>query len=394
VTTGASAPAAATGAAGTTSASPAGTAQSPSSPPANAQPADATAGQPQTATAAGQPAGGPVPGGFAASSVTFVSAGEAFVLGTAPCAHAPCTSIVRTLNRGSSWVGLPAPVVPLGASQEGTSPAVWGIRFATPSRGFVFGTGLWATTDGGEHWARTASPSGRIVSLEVTDGQLLAVTQSCSASGGCGTSGQLMRRPLAGGAWTKVGPVTEPGPISTQAGVAAVLDGSRVLITTDGGLEMTARSTPCDNPGVNGAAAVAVTGQDSLALLCAGGAGAGSVAKTVYVSSDLGAHWAKAGTPASGGDPFGVAGGTPARLVVAADSGASWLYDSADGGREWGTAYENGDGGLGFNDLGFTTADDGVVVRAPAITDANGEHRPGQLLLTTNGGLTWQAVTW
>jgi photosystem II stability/assembly factor-like uncharacterized protein len=54
------------------------------------------------------PSDGPVPARFAATSVTFVSADEAFVLGTAPCAHAPCTSVVRTLDRGQSWVGLPA----------------------------------------------------------------------------------------------------------------------------------------------------------------------------------------------------------------------------------------------------------------------------------------------
>src|ERR1700722_16259667 len=51
---------------------------------------------------------------FAATSVTWVSPDEAFVLGTAPCAHAPCTSIARTLDRGASWAGMPAPVVPLG----------------------------------------------------------------------------------------------------------------------------------------------------------------------------------------------------------------------------------------------------------------------------------------
>ena len=65
--------------------------------------------------------------------VTFVSPDEAFVLGTAPCAHTPCTSIVRTLNRGASWRGLPAPVVPLSQPENGPASAVWGIRFATPS---------------------------------------------------------------------------------------------------------------------------------------------------------------------------------------------------------------------------------------------------------------------
>jgi hypothetical protein len=51
-----------------------------------------------------------------------------------------------------------------------------------------------------------------------------------------------------------------------------------------------------------------------------------------------------------------------------------------------------GDGGVGFNDLGFTTTSDGVVVYAPATTDGNNDRRPGRLLLTSNGGATWHAV--
>jgi hypothetical protein len=66
-----------------------------------------------------------------------VSPDEAFVLGTAPCADAPCTSIARTLNRGASWTARPAPAVPVGA--PGQAGVVWGIRFATPEHGFVFG---------------------------------------------------------------------------------------------------------------------------------------------------------------------------------------------------------------------------------------------------------------
>ena len=98
------------------------------------------------------------------------------MLGTAPCKHAPCTSIVRTRDRGVSWRGLPAPVVPLGEPGVSTGPAVWGIRFATPEYGFVFGNGLWVTTDGGEHWSAAAYPGGSIVSLEIIDRQVLAVT--------------------------------------------------------------------------------------------------------------------------------------------------------------------------------------------------------------------------
>jgi hypothetical protein len=363
--------------------------------PAGSAPATGHTATPAAANAA--PAGGPVPGGFAATSVTFVSTQEAFVLGTAPCSHAPCTSVVRTLDRGASWRGLPAPVVPLGQPASTWGPAVWGIRFATPSHGFVFGNGLWETTDGGEHWAQAAAPAGSILSLEVIDGQVLAVTVSCSAQNGCASTGSLERRPLSGGAWQQVTQVRNGGAatdaIATQARVAAVLDGTTVIVTSDGGLSTVSHPVPCTSEGIAIPESVAVTGPDSLALLCAGQGAMGSVDKTVYVSGDLGQHWTQAGAPPRGGDPIGLAGATPDQIVVTAASGASFLYYSGDGAAQWGTAYDNGDGGAGFNDLGFTTTTDGVVVHGPARSDGNSDGDPGQLLLTSNGGATWQAVT-
>jgi hypothetical protein len=334
-----------------------------------------------------------VPAGFAATSVTFVSTQEAFVLGTAPCSHAPCTSIVRTLDRGASWVGLPAPVVPLGQSYSASGPAVWGIRFADPQHGFVFGNGLWETTDGGEHWTQVTGPTGTILSLEVIDGQVLALATPCTPQNGCAQTGTLQRRALSGGAWQVVAQVSDPGSIATQARVAAVLDGTSVLVTGDGGLAFTTHATPCGTPGQLEASSVAVTSSDGLALLCAGGAAMGSVQKTVYVSDNLGVSWAKAGTAPFGGDPVAISAGTTAQLIVAAASGASELYSSADGGTSWGTAYQDGDGGVGFNDLGFTSTSDGVVIHGPAMDDGNHQGRPGQLLLTSNGGATWQVVT-
>jgi hypothetical protein len=338
------------------------------------------------------PSGGPVPIGFAATSVTFVSPQEAFVLGTAPCAKAPCTSILRTLNRGASWRGLPAPVVPLAARSQLAGPAVWGIRFANPSDGFVFGHGLWETTDGGEHWSQAISPGSSIESLEVIDGQVLAIAAACTANGGCGQSGTLERRPLAGGAWQAVAQVSIPGAIATRARVAAVLAGDAVIVTGNGGVSTVDHSGPCHTTAIEAPVSVAVTGSSDLAVLCAGNGAAGSVGKTVYVSDDLGAHWTKAGSPAPGGDPEGLSAGSTSQLVVAAASGASMLYYSADGGAQWSTAYYQGDGGLGFNDLGFTTPADGVVVYGPAQSDDNVESRPGWLLLTSNGGASWHPV--
>src|SRR5580692_4214733 len=273
--------------------------------------------------------GGPVPIGFAATSVTFVSTEEAFVLGTAPCAKAPCTSILRTLDRGASWRGLPAPVVPL-AAQPGVvaGPAVWGIRFANPSDGFVFGNGLWETTDGGERWTPAVSPAGPIESLEVIDGQVLVVTGTCSPNFGCGQTGTLMRRPLAGGAWTVVSRVSGRGAIATQARVAAVLDADDVIVTANGGVSTVTQAGPCSTAGLEAPVSLAVTGPTGLALLCGGEGAAGSVDKTVFVSDDLGAHWSVAGSPARGGDPEEMSAGSAAQLVVAAASGASTLYYS------------------------------------------------------------------
>ena len=46
------------------------------------------------------------------------------------------------------------------------------------------------------------------------------------------------------------------------------------------------------------------------------------------------------------------------------------------------------DGGQGWNDLGFTTTHDGLVIHGhPQFGDL-----PGQLLLTGNGGQTWHVV--
>jgi photosystem II stability/assembly factor-like uncharacterized protein len=350
-------------------------------PPSAARPATASALQqaPRATVSA-------VPAGFRAASVTFVSTREAFVLGTAPCQHAPCTSIARTRDRGMSWRGLPAPVAPLGEPGV-TGPAVWGIRFATPENGFVFGNGLWVTTDGGEHWSAAAYPGGSIISLEIIDRQVLAVIMRRGIAGHA--SWALLRRPLGGGAWTRL--VTQAsaiGTIATQARVAAILDGTSVLVTGNGGLTITRHPLPCTASPFPVPASVAVQAPRGLALLCTGQGYTGHTDKTVYVSGDLGASWKLAGHPSSAGDGGVIAASVPGHLTIATTSAGSWLYYSADNGRTWRTAVTYPDGGQGWNDLGFTTTRDGLVIHGhPYYGDML-----GQLLLTGNGGQTWHVV--
>jgi hypothetical protein len=334
-----------------------------------------------------QPFGGHIPAGFRAASVTFVSTREAFVLGTAPCVHARCTSIARTGDRGVSWRGLPAPLVPLGEPGV-TGPAVWGIRFAAPEHGFVFGNGLWVTTDGGKRWSFVAYPGGSIVSLEIVDSQVLAVTMRSGIAGNA--SWALLRRPLAGGAWTRL--VTQAsaiGTIATRAREAAIIDGTSVLVTGNGGLTITRHALPCTASPFPVPTSVAVQGPHGLALLCAGQGYTGHTDKTVYVSGDLGATWKLAGHPSSAGDGGVITASAPGHLTIATTSAASWLYYSADNGKTWRTVVTYPDGGQGWNDLGFTTTRDGLVIHGhPYFGDML-----GQLLLTGNGGQSWHAVT-
>jgi hypothetical protein len=338
---------------------------------------------------------GPVPARFAATSVTFVSTDEAFVLGTAPCAVAPCTSIVRTLDRGASWRGLPAPKQTVG--QLGT-PSVWGIRFASPQHGFVFGDGLWESTDGGERWASADKPRGAILSLATIDGQVLALTAQCTAAGGCAQPAFLWRRLLGGGAWTavvKMGVAVGQDPtdlIATHVGAAAVLDGTSVLVTNNGGVSVAVHPTPCTTLGAGLAGSVAVTSRTGLALLCIGQGFMSHTIKRVYVSADSGAHWTKAGGPSTVGDGGTLAAATPSQLAIATLSAASWLFYSGSAGSTWKIVLTDGDGGMGWADLGFTTSADGVVVHGPAIDDGNTSARPGQLLLTENAGRSWHVI--
>jgi hypothetical protein len=281
-------------------------------------------------------------------------------------------------------------VVPLSAA-GGTG--VWGIRFATPEHGFVFGDGLWETADGGQHWTSTSYPGGSILSLAAIDGQVLALTSACSVQRGCAQPAALLRRPLAGGAWSQVAVVRSAGIsdatdlIATQAGVAAVLDGTDVVVTGNGGITITRHVTPCTTAILTQGSSVAVIAPDGLALLCTGQGFTGHTVKTVYTSSDLGATWVRAGMPGTAGDGGTIAAADPGQLVIATASAASWLYYPANGAAQWQTAVTEIDGGQGWADLGFTTASDGVVIHGPAA-----KGFAGQLMLTEDGGLTWRQV--
>jgi hypothetical protein len=378
-----------------------GTARPPGSPAGKAggtgSVAKARADSTGRAAGAALPGIGPVPAHFAARSVTFVSPDEGFVLGTAPCAARPCTSLVRTLNRGATWVGLPAPLAKLGG--PGDANAVWGIRFATASHGFIFGSSLWETTDGGEHWVRDARPASSVIALAIVRGEVIAVTQRCTPANGCPQTGWIVRRALSGGPWTtviRIHPAFPESPtdlIGTQAGIAAILNGTSVVVSHDGGVRWTSHPTPCTSIRKGRPTSVAVIAPNDLALLCTGEGFLSHTLKFTYLSQDDGAHWTATGKPSAAGDGGTIAAASLKNWVISTASAASWLYYSGNEGSRWHTVVFKGDGGFGWADLGFTTLTNGIVVYGPARSDGNPEHFPGQLWLTSNGGSTWHAVT-
>ena len=327
------------------------------------------------------PGPAPVPAGFQPISATFVSASDGWVLGTAPCAHRPCTSVLRTTDGGRQWVGIPAPRYPIGGPGNG---GLQRIRFADPHDGFAFGTQLWATHNGGSSWHRVTQVPGTIVDLEASAGVVYAASENNTSE-----TMTIYRSPAGRDHWTRVSglPVAGTyygglGTITLHGAAAWIIIRNR-LYSSPTGAHWTLDSVRCPAGwGMDNVGAYTTT---SITLLCAGDPAAGSTQKAVYVSANGGATFTRAGAVPDGGDGGLLAEPTPQHLFVATSSGATWIYVSDNGGRTWRIALTLGDGGKGWSDFGFTTASQGLAVEGyPSIGST--------LYLTWDAGRTWHHV--
>ncbi|HUJ07377.1 MAG TPA: hypothetical protein VLX31_14805 [Streptosporangiaceae bacterium] len=327
------------------------------------------------------PAAGPVPAGFQPDSVTFVSASDGWVLGTAPCAHKPCTSVLSTTNGGRTWQGIPAPRYPLArfAGQKGLDR----LRFASTATGYAYGSQLWVTHNGGAGWHRVAFP-GYVADLETAGGVAYAASVTPHEAV------TIYRSTIGTDSWSRVSGlpagVTGFGGLGTITlhGTAGWVNlGSHVYATTTGE-SWTRLGFRC--PHDYGIASIGAFSSDRVTLLCAGQPAVGSTQKLLYYSVDGGTHFVKVGSPPSGGDGGVLAQPGSAHVFIATASGATWLYVSTDGGRHWRNSLLLDDGGKGWADFGFTTASQGVAVEGvPAL----GSH----MYMTYNSGRSWHRVT-
>jgi len=333
--------------------------------------------KPMVATA---PPGGPVPRGFRVASVTFVSANDGWVLGTTrTCAHKPCTSVLRTTNGSRSWVGIPAPKYRIARFES--SAGLRRLRFADSLDGFAYGSQLWVTHNGGSSWYRVGQVPGYITDLETSAGIVYAAT-TVKKSG----KQVIYASPVHTDSWQRVAGlpvafgIANLGDITLHGTAGWIILGNRLYATQDD-YSWTRERFRC--PAEYGITSVGAYSASQITLLCTGGAAAGSTSKILYASSNGGVSFTKVGTPPNGGDGGLLAEPTPRHIFIATVSGATWIYASYDGGRKWKIAKTLDDGGLGWNDFGFTTRTQGVAVES---TIVGGSSR---LWLTRTSGRSW-----
>jgi photosystem II stability/assembly factor-like uncharacterized protein len=336
-----------------------------------------------------------VPGGFQPQSVSFVSAQEGWVLGGTNCSSGRCAALLRTVDGGSSWSSIPAPAAVVGSAPSDVDE----VRYADPLDGWISGSGvLWATHDGGRHWVSVGIPgagaagAAELLSLEPVGAYAYAL--ALQGSGAQPATANVYRTAVAGDAWsaqpgTAVAAATDGRLVAHAGAVFESVDVSgapgtlRALVNG----AWLSRPLPCSQ----GGATVAAADAEHLSTVCAQGAAAGSQPKLAYLSSDGGSHWSPAGSAPASGDMVSSAMAAPGAIVVAAASGASWLYASFDGGRTWSTVLtDTQGGGAPWEDLGFTNQEQGVVVEGVV---GQGGPSGSRLFFTHDGGHTWSAVT-
>lgn len=348
--------------------------------------------------------------GFVPNAFTAVSAADWWVLGSVPCGTRYCSSIRRTSDGGKTFRTLTAPGGPYGPDL-GSQPPVSGIRFADPSDGWVFGPSLYATHDGGLHWA-AVSALGTVSELEPGLGEVFAVVipplQACSRTGTCdrGTPAPHIYRAQPGSNdWTldsAAGSVSEGLAVHGRSvwiiNSMVTRDGSAIgtalLHSTDSGDHFTPEAQP-----IGGIACGYSPASDTVVWSYCSGGHFDIAARSV----DAGAHFSRIGpeqnpgTPSPDGYPNGssLRAASPTTAVSASDvladpigalirttdAGATWKIVQAPLGKDGTWAV-----------LGFTTPQDGYAFWQQPGGGKTYYEDTAQLWHTTNGGANWTPI--
>lgn len=376
--------------------------------------AAATGSPTESATAPGASSGagpvqGPVPAGFAPTSVTFVSSTRAWVIGQAgtpgKCYNGSiCTSVAWTSDDGATWHGEHAPVTGAPSGPDGVS----GIRFLDGVNGWAFGPELWVTHDSGSTWRQVGTGGLRVTDLETAGNRAYALFAKCSGTSPSGfaadcTSYTLMTSLATSNTWTPVDAATSNLSAAGSPAAAMIqLTGSNgYLIAPNGALYsgplggtwQVVGTAPCGaaNPAASGLprqGMIASESPQTVAVACGSGT-AGTASPWVSVSTDGGATWSDYSASAWSGlsvpqdSMLSLAAAPNGALLLSTSNG---IYLRPAGSSRWQAAapastVSSGLPAGGFSYVGMTSDTQGVAL--PANTSLH------EIWLTADGGLTW-----
>jgi len=351
------------------------------------------------------PSSSRIPTGFRAQAMSWISPKHGWMLGVAACGRATCATVAGTTDGGSRWRRLGTLDAPLTLEK---ATGVTEVRFADDLHGWAFQPALWATSDGGATWQRQSPPGGGhlVLALAGDAAAVYAVVSPCRLNRICNLPVMLWRTTPGQGSWTQVS-LTLPalsafntvvlavhGVVAYLAVPSSLIDlgasaDPDVLDVTVDGQQWNARPDPCDPGNGETLTSVAPISDTKVALLCQGNIGFGKAEKRVLRSVDTGQTTSPAGTMPLYGIVTELAAAPNGTLVAASSSIGSWIYRNV-GGQGWTTPVDLGDGGMGWNDIVFTTNQVGFVIHGPWALCCGGG--PGELWETEDGGATWAPV--
>jgi hypothetical protein len=364
----------------------------------------AVTGPVATATATPTTTSPAAPAGFRAQSTTWLDADHGYLLGTLPCGTKTCPRVLGTSDGGATWRSLGRPHAQIARDGRPKRTGVTELRFSTTASGWAFAPLLRHTNDGGRTWTTQDIPGdgGQVLDLATDTAGTWAVVSPCrwGHSGGFRTSPLTLWRTTSptGTRWTQVPadlPYNVHADITANGSTVYVSDpqlefgADDVLLASTDGKAFSQRPAPCDHAQDLELVQVVARSATAASMLCDGDPGFSKAVKIVYNTQDTGMTYRNRGMTGLYGIQAQLAVSPSGKLAVASWSDGSFIYVNDSHAKTWQMPVGLGDGGLGWNDIGYVTKTEAYVVYSP-VSSFEGQ---GRLWVTHDAGRSWQDVS-